>query len=235
MGWAFAGPIGGILGFAIGSMFDKAGSTEYSRLYSPNSAREHTQTGDFGASLLILAAAVMKADGQVLKSELEYVKRFFVQQFGIEKTRGHMELFKGILKQNIPLREVCEQIKHFTRHSDRLQLVHFLFGISGADGRFADAEMEVISQISGMLGVSQADYQSIRSMFVRESNADYKILEVEADASDEEIKKAYRRMAVKYHPDKVSHLGDDFQKMAVEKFQKVQEAYENIRKKRGFN
>ena len=79
LGWAFAGPIGGILGFAIGSMFDNAGKTEYQRIYQSTDPRNRTEAGDFSASLLILAAAVMKADGKVLKSELNFVKNFFTK------------------------------------------------------------------------------------------------------------------------------------------------------------
>ena len=107
LGWAFAGPIGGILGFAIGSMFDNADKIEYQQIYNSPDARDRTETGDFSASLLVLAAAVMKADGRVLKSELNYVKNFFVQQFGAEKTKQQMQVFKEILKQDIPLKDVC--------------------------------------------------------------------------------------------------------------------------------
>jgi DnaJ like chaperone protein len=232
LGWAFAGPIGGILGFAIGSMFDNADKYEYQQIYQSSDARNKTEAGDFAASILILAAAVMKADGRVLKSELNYVKNFFVQQFGPEKTKEQMLVFKEILKQDIPLRDVCLQIKHFTRHADRLQLLHFLFGISGADKHFDHEEVVVIQRISRYLGISDVDFDSIKAMFVRDNNNDYKILEINPSATNEEVKKAYRKMAVKYHPDKVSHLGEDFQKMAKEKFQKVQEAYDNIKKAR---
>ena len=63
----------------------------------------------------------------------------------------------------------------------------------------------------------------------------YEILDLERGASSAEIKKAYRKMAIKYHPDKVSALGEEFQKAAKEKFQKVQEAYETIKKEKGIN
>lgn len=232
LGWAFAGPIGGILGFAIGSMFDNSGKMEYKQIYDSPDARSRTQTGDFSASLLILAASVMKADGRVLKSELNYVKDFFIQQFGAEKTKEQMLLFKEILKQNIPLKEVCLQIRHFTKLSDRLQLIHFLFGIAGADKHYDVQEVEVIKRIADLLGVSEVDFKSIRAMFVKDDNADYKILEVDPGVSNDDLKKAYRKMALKYHPDKVSHLGEDFQNMAKEKFQSVQKAYESIKKSR---
>lgn len=235
LGWAFAGPIGGILGFAIGSMFDSANKAEYQQIYNSPDARNRTQTGDFSASLLVLAAAVMKADGKVLKSELDYVKQFMIQQFGADQTKEKLKLFKEILKQDIPLREVCEQIRHFMRPADRLQLLHFLFGISGADKHFDTSEVNVIREISDYLGISSTDFNSIKAMFVRDTGADYTILEIESNASDEEVKKAYRKMALKYHPDKVSHLGEEFQSMAKEKFQKVQDAYDKICKERGIN
>jgi DnaJ like chaperone protein len=82
------------------------------------------------------------------------------------------------------------------------------------------------------MGIGIGDFESIQAMFVRNIDADYKILEIEPSASNDELKKAYRRMAMKYHPDKVSHLGNDFQKAAKDKFQKVSQAYENIKKER---
>ena len=82
------------------------------------------------------------------------------------------------------------------------------------------------------MGISDKDFESIQAMFIPNTDSDYKILEIDRSASDEEVKKAYRRMAMKYHPDKVSHLGEDFQNAAKEKFQKVNQAYENIKKER---
>jgi DnaJ like chaperone protein len=235
LGWAFAGPIGGILGYAIGSMFDNAKKGDYEQIYNSVDAKSKTQTGDFSASLLVLAAAVMKADGMVLKAELNYVRTFYTQQFGAEKTRQQMLIFKEILDQDIPVREVCLQVKHFTKHADRLQLLHFLFGIAGADKHFDKSEIQIIHRISGFLGISEKDFDSIKAMFVKDNQANYKILEIESSVTDDEVKKAYRKMAIKYHPDKVSHLGEDFQKMAKEKFQNVLRAYENIKKARGLS
>jgi DnaJ like chaperone protein len=104
--------------------------------------------------------------------------------------------------------------------------------VANADAAFHPSEIQVIESISRYLGISSSDYMSIRNMFIPETNSSYKILEIEPSATDDELKRAYRKMALKYHPDKVSHLGEDFQKTADDKFKKVNEAYEKIKKER---
>lgn len=225
LGWAFGGPIGGILGFIFGSMYDgmQSGAYEY----------RTTQRGDFSVSLMVLAAAVMRADGKVMRSELSYVRMFFERNFGPEEAGKNLYLLKEILKQDINLREVCMQIQTYMEYASRLQLIHFLFGIAQSDGKFDPREVNVIQQIAQYLNISQPDFDSIKAMFIKDTKSAYKILEITPDASNDEIKKAYRKMAVKYHPDKVSHLGEDVQNAAKVKFQKVSEAYEQIKKERG--
>jgi DnaJ like chaperone protein len=104
--------------------------------------------------------------------------------------------------------------------------------VSLADGSVHPSELEIINRISGYLGISSTDFISLKNMFVPETDSSYKILEIERTASDDKVKTAYRRMAMKYHPDKVSHLGEDYRKTAEEKFKKVNEAYEKIKKER---
>ncbi len=237
LGWAFGGPIGGILGFAFGSMFDGLQKGQYA--YDPyggaqtQSGSYQTQEGDFSVSLLILSAAVMKADKRVMKSELDYVKKFFVQQFGTAHANQNIQMLKEILKQEINLIEVCRQIKQYMDYAAKLQLMHFLFGISKADGQLHIQEIEVIEQIGRFLELDRSDYLSIKAMFVKEVDSSYKILEIESTASDDEVKKAYYKMATKYHPDKVAHLGDEIKKAAEEKLQGLNAAYDEIKKQRG--
>lgn len=228
LGFAMGGPIGGLLGFLVGSMVDS--TTISTSSYSPVQGR--TSQGDFGVSLLVLIAAVMKADGKVVKSELDYVKQFFINQFGRESVAEASIMLRDLLKQDIPLMDVCRQIGRNMDYSSRLQLLHLLFNISLADGSIQPSEQHVIENISGYLGISGTDFISIKNMFVPETDSAYKILEIDRSASDENAKKSYRKMAMKYHPDKVSHLGDDYKKTAEEKFKKVNEAYEKIKKER---
>jgi DnaJ like chaperone protein len=222
------GPIGALLGFLVGSMIDS--STVQTATYTTKPHR--TTQGDFGMSLLVLVAAVMKADGKVVKSELEYVKQFFVRQFGQESAREAVLMLKDIIKQEIPVRDVCVQISRNMDYSSRLQLLHLLFNVSLADSTIHPSEIEIIEKISGYLGVASGDYSSIKNMFIPETDSSYKILELDPSSTNEDVKKAYRRMAMKYHPDKVSHLGEDFRKTAEEKFKKVTEAYDKIKKER---
>lgn len=237
MGWAFGGPIGGLVGFALGAMFDQAEITltktggigsDADMHYEPSAAQ-----GDFAVSLLVLTAAVMKSDGKVLKSELDYVKKFLVAQFGESQAQRLLPVLKELLNREIPLRDVCLQIRQYMPEAQRIQMLHYLFGISKADGEVHDNEVKLINEISNYLGIDQSDFISVKAMYWRDTESDYKILEISNSATDEEIKKAYRKMAVKYHPDKVADLGEAAQRNAKEQFQKIQEAYENIKKKRG--
>lgn len=230
LGWALFGPIGGILGFVVGTMFDQGMPMQGSSVYQPG---QPTTQGGYVMSLLVLVAAVMKADGKVLKSELDYTKEFFVRSFGPDAAGEAIKILRDLLKQNIPVTEVSQQIRKNMDYPSRLQLLHFLFGIAAADGQVHESELSLIKHIAEQMGISAKDYQSIESMFVANTDAAYKILEVESTASDDDLKKAYRKMAVKYHPDKVTYLGEDVQNAANEKFQKVNEAWEILKKQRG--
>ncbi len=230
LGWAFGGIIGAILGYILGSVVESVSSE-----IETQQGFGRTRQGDFKVSLLILTAAVMKADGRVLRSELEYVKNNLISSFGYEQGREAVLMLRDILKQSIPVNEVCNEIRIHMDYASRLQLVHFMYGIANADGHVCNNEQILIDRIASLLGLLQTDYISIKSMFVKSTDDSYKILGITKDATNEEVKRAYKKMAVKYHPDKVSYLGEDVQKAAKEKFQKVNEAYKNIKKERGIS
>ena len=228
LGWAFFGPIGGILGFVLGSVLDNE------KVQQPNSSSKigQTTTGGYVMSLLVLIAAVMKADGKVLKSELNYVREFLIRTFGPDSAQEAIKMLRDLLNQNIPVADVCLQIQKNMDYSSRLEMLHFLFGIAQADGKVDAQEQQTLAYIATKMGINNRDFESIKSMFVSDTNAAYKILEIDPSATDADVKKAYRKMAMKYHPDKVSYLGEDIQNTAKEKFQKVNKAYETIKKER---
>ena len=233
-GWALGGPIGAILGYAYAQLTEKdsagywgSGQTHRSTAYPK------TKPGDFIVSLLVLFAKVMKADDQLLKSELDYVKSFLLQQFDKSQVRDFMIIFKDILQQDYPLKDVCRQIQRSMDHPSRIELIHVLFGLSRADGHVHPEEVRVINTISRYLNVNEKDFESIKAMFIEDSRSSYTILEIKSSAKDNEVKRAYRKMANKYHPDKVAHLGEDLRKLAEEKFKAVNNAYQTIKKERG--
>ncbi|GAF03056.1 TerB family tellurite resistance protein [Saccharicrinis fermentans] len=230
LGWWFAGPVGAVLGFVLGS-FAEGVSGE---LATENRTEGNPRDG-FVASLLVLIAAVMKADGKIVKSELDFVKAYLRQAFNEEKASEALLMLREILERDIPLQQVCRQISANVDYNSKVQLVHMLFGVANADGAIPASEQDVIRLIASGLGLSTRDFESVMNMYVKSTESAYKILEVDPAASNDEIKKAYRKMAVKFHPDKVAHLGEEFQASANEKFQKVNEAFETIKKQRGFN
>ena len=234
LGWVMGGPIGAILGYAFASMSGDQ-STQWTGSTRRGSSYSQTKPADFVIAILVLFAKIMKADGQLLKSELDYVKRFLKQQFGVQQTKEFMTLFKDILEQEYPLKDVCRQIQRSMDHPSRLELIHVLFGLSAADGHVHPDEVRVIQTIANYLNINARDYESIKAMFAKDEAAHYKILEIEKTVSDKDVKKAYRKMANKYHPDKVTHLGEEMQNLAEEKFKAVNDAYHQIKKDRGIS
>lgn len=224
LGFTFGGGIfGGIIGYAIGSLLEKKVKTEY---------RGGEQQGDFIMGLLILTAAVMKADGKVMKSELNFVKDFLAKNFGANNLQNRIDILRQLLDKNIDVYQTCEKIRISFPYATKLQLLHYLFGIAVADNDCTKAEKDLIERIANLIGLSQADYKSIEAMYFQVTDSAYVILQVERNATDEEIKRAYKRMCIKYHPDKVAHLGEEAQKAANEKFQEINNAYEQIKKER---
>jgi DnaJ like chaperone protein len=224
LGWSIGGPIGAALGFIVGTVID---GVKFEPIdiedYAEKSRKPQTQSGDFEVSLLLLAAIVMKADGRADKREQEFVRQQFIGMYGRERANRAFRLFKGLMqKDHVSTRQVTLQIRRYMDHPSRLQLLHFLFNIAKADGNVNDLEEQKISQIATYLGINSRDYAAIKAMFYDSSDANYRILEITKSATDSEVKKAYRKMAKKFHPDKVRHLGEEHQKGAEEKFKRIQ-------------
>jgi len=233
LGWAFGGPIGALIGFTLGSMFD--GTQISSSMTSMGSS--HTTEGDFKMSLLVLMACIMKADGHVDKAELAVVKKFLVTNFGEQGALDALHILKNLLEQDINEEEVAMQISQNLNYSSKLELLHLLFNIAYADGEVVASEMATIQRIASIFRIDRLDFESVKAPYMKLVDRDwaYKSLEIEPTATNDEIKKAYRNMAKKYHPDKVNDLGEEVKKSATEKFRSVNEAYENLKTQRGMN
>ncbi len=228
LGFVIGGPIGAIIGFLIGSAIYK---TEV------NKPDKQSTQGDFKVSLLVLLAAVMKADGKVLKSELNIVKQFLSQNFGEEQALEALQILKELLEKEYSIVPVCQQINQHLNHSSKLELLHLLVMVAHADKEFAPVEQQLLSRIAPLLGINHSDYLSLLAPYQKNQNSNwaYDILEIKNTASNDEVKKAYRKMAMKYHPDKVHNLGEEIKETATEKFRSVNEAYEAVKKQRGMS
>lgn len=237
-GGAIGGYIGAIVGLLVGAVLDKlhqdGGQLWQFSQKTPKNI-EDTDPNDFVVGSILLAAVVVKSDGEVDDLELSYVKTFLIEQFGLDQIDYYWAILLETIKRELDLKKTSLQIKQTTSYETRLQLIHFLFGIANADYTIDKNEIATIKVISLHLGIAAAEYESIKAMFYDQMDAYYRILELTPSASDSDVRYAYREMMKKFHPDKLAHLGEGVKNAAAIKFQKVQEAYQNIKEERGFS
>lgn len=238
IGWALLGPLGALIGAYIGNMVSRDAGTRTNRTHNeantPFETFGDTRAGDFAVAMLSLFAYVSKSDRAVKPAEVQYVRQFLIEKFGRRNAQDLLYLYKEILEKDYNVREIASQIKSHMDYYSRMELIHVLFGIAAADGAFQKDELGAIQEIADSLGILSNDYDRIRAIFIGSTNQAYSILGVKPDDDTEIIKKTYRELAVKYHPDKVASLGPEIQKLAEEKFKSINDAYQTIRKERGF-
>lgn len=227
LGYSFFRFPGALIGYFLGSLIENS---------SPKRRNiSNISSQDFELNLLALASLVIKADGRVSKQELDYVRSYFVSAYGKNRANSTFQIFNdNINKKGISPSNIIKLFNSVLNYESRLQVIHFLFGIAKADGNVSSPELQKLLDFSNMLRLSKADFESIKAMFVDQVGGAYKILEINKSDSDQKVKKAYRDLAKKHHPDKVQHLGEAYVKAAQEKFQKIQKAYERIKAERGF-
>jgi DnaJ like chaperone protein len=202
---------------------------------------------------MVLIAAVMKVDGAVKRSELDYVKRFLLANYGEDRGREMLKVLQQMVQRDIPIDQVCAQIKVNTDYNTRYHMVDFLFGIGAADGEFNQSEINMLRLIAQYLGISHSDYTSIFERHVGHEDAGYsnysndsgrsstsssynkdpyRVLGIDSSATDDEVRKAYRKMAMKYHPDRVAGMSEEMQRNAAEQMKEINQAYEVIKQRR---
>jgi len=244
---------GAILGYLVGSFIENFRSV---KTESEPSFRSNTAgNSNFSESFLILTAAVLRADGSVTRTELHFVTELYKQNFGIDKTRSDMLVLRDILRGEINWEAACYGINQMMIKTERVKLIHYLFGIAKADGTISVNEINIIQNIARKINLSQYDFEFVKSKFAETYNREfweeytgssshqqpsyyrrhnhYKTLSIELTATDEEIKTAYRKLARQYHPDKHASKSAEEIKIAEEKFKSIQQAYNEIKKERG--
>ena len=255
--WILGGPLGGIVAFLGAAFWNAAKAQQNQSAFRTSppppppdgaagraSASSSTSSGDdpdpqlsFTVSLMVLVAAVMMADGRATRDELAVVKAFLKENFDASAARTALQFLRGLLGKTYDVPPVCHQIRRNMDIASRRSLLHLLWRIAWADGALHPAEESLLARIAADLGISAAEARAIASMAAPEKTAtpesDYDILGVSPSATDAEVRSAYRKMAMKHHPDKVAHLGPDVQRAATEKFRTINEAWERIKKARG--
>lgn len=240
--------VGSLAGYALGSLFEH-GLNEVNRQDTGQQERNSSegQRNSFMFSLLVLASYIIKADGKVMHSEMELVRRFLRQNFGLgAMTQGEQILLKlfeeqkrvGVLQYRSVIQDSCQQIRNSMKYEQRLQLLNFLVMIAQADGQVPAEELTALKEVTYHLGLSADELDQMLNLRSGASSASslddaYRVLGISPSATNDEVKSAYRKMALKHHPDKVAALGEDVRRAAEKKFQEINDAKERIFKARG--
>ena len=241
LGWITLGPLGGILGFLIGAMLDSAADAPPdTQGFSGNT--DQGNRNSFLLTMLVLSAYIIRADGRVMHSEMELVRNFLRDNFGEQaKLQGNDILLKILEEEKRQgregfrrtIRQACFEASQHLDHGGRLQLMNFLVMIAQADGSVDQTEIEALKEVAGWMQVPESEVESMLHLGGKTTDDDYKVLGVSPQATDEELKKAYRKLALEHHPDRVAKLGDDVRRAAEKKFQEINSAKERIWKARG--
>lgn len=248
IGFMTGGPLGALAGYALGSLFDTDENTTYKRYTDGQQAESYSYAGQrnsFLFSMLVMASYIIKADGRIMHSEMEFVRRFLRTTFGEEAVKEGEQILLNLFEQSKQMdkqnpfafkntiRDCGMQIAANLTYEERLQLLVFLVEISKSDGNVCQEEIEALKEVATYMGLSTAEVESMLNLGGSSLEEAYKVLEIEPTATNEEVHAAYRRLALKHHPDRVATLGEDIKKAAEEKFQNINNAKERIYKARG--
>jgi DnaJ like chaperone protein len=248
IGFMAGGPLGALAGLVLGSIFDvmteKETDDTNSRVYSQQQSIDG-QRNSFLFSLLVLASYIIKADGKIMHSEMELVRNFLRTNFGEASVKEGEDILTKLFQQQDQMnrtnpyafkdtiRQCCAQIAMNMGQSERLQLLNFLIMIAQADGVVSTEEVTALKEVALYLGLSNAEVDSMLNLKGNSLEDAYKVLEISPNATDDEVRKAYRKLALKHHPDRVATLGEDVRNAAQKKFQEINTAKERIYKARG--
>lgn len=251
IGFMAMGPLGALAGILLGSMFEGS-STSYGQFggspYNGNDSEEDRYAGQrnsFLFSMLVMASYIIRADEKIMHSEMEYVRQFLRRNFGEMAVRQGEEILLRLFEQQKrmdqenpmgfknTIRDCGAQISYNMGYEERLQLLAFLAEIAKSDGNVCAAEINALKEVAIAIGLSESEVESMLNLKGDTLEEAYKVLEIDPSASNDEVRAAYRKLAIKHHPDKVANLGEDIRKAANEKFQLINDAKDRIYKARG--
>ena len=244
------GPLGALAGFALGALFDNSTTTSGnggggSFYGQPEDTNYAGHRNSFLFSMLVMASYIIRADGRIMHSEMEYVRQFLRRNFGEQAVSEGQQILLNLFEERKrmdaqnpnafrnTIHECGVQIAANLSYEERLQLLSFLANIAKSDGHISPEEIDALKEVAVYMGLSAQEAESMLNLGGNSLDEAYKVLEISPNATDQEVRAAYRRLALKHHPDRVATLGEDVKKAAEEKFQEINNAKERIYKARG--
>lgn len=237
--------VGGFIGFIIGYIIEEIVSGNLEISNKEVFKEKKYNYSDYQKNIIYLISEIVKADGYIHKKEIYFIKDFLLNQFGSIYTNKMLKTLKLAVDNSYDVEPIARNIRESIDIIQKTKLVRFLYGITIQNGAVSEAEKILVQKIANAIGLSKMEYENIvfqsrnkkensNQSSRKNTNSRFKqnafsILEIKESATIAEIKKAYRKMVLKYHPDK-SDMNDD---IANEKFSAISEAYHSIKKQRG--
>lgn len=249
VGFSLGGPIGMIAGVAFGNLFDKAepydnsySKTKYYEFGQRRMNRTEQRNMLFFVGVFSLLARLSQADSNVSKEERAAVNKFINEDLGLDAASkdAARRVFEAALVNGGTVEQFARQLYSAFNHDQAiLQLtLDALFKVGFADGSLSREEENIIKQVIAIFRFSPSYFNGMKNKYSSQSisslSSAYSLLGLNSNATDSEVKKAYRKLSIEYHPDSIASKGlpEEFSKMASEKFREIQEAYEKIKKER---
>jgi len=225
IGWILTGnPLGALMGFFAGGLVE---------LGDKKKGQAPTGISELETNLIVLASYLIRIDGKVTLEEISFTQSFLNTYFDEKLSAERTKVLNHCLQNEYDLNVVCDRLRMYAPQSTRVQVIHFLFDLAASDGELNERENYLIFRLAGYLNVNDIDFKRIKAEHELQQVSIYDLLEIRRDASLAEIRNAYRRLVLKYHPDRNHHLSERARKELATKFQRIKEAYEKIKIERG--
>ncbi len=249
MGMLMGGPVGAVIGGAIGHLFvdSQVGAVAESQRPSgsgrpvrePGFTNQEQKQAVFFASTFAMLGKMAKADGKVTQVEIKIVEGFMRDHLRLDKQARMfaINIFNRAKDDAYPYSQYASEFaRHFQNDQNmRMVLFEILFQVAAADGTVHHAEEHLLEETVRYLNIPHHLFEELKARLAPSADPAYVVLGLTPEATDAEVKKAYRAKVMEFHPDKIVSKGlpEEFLKFAEEKFKEVNEAYETIKKSRG--